>query len=111
MNQVLHDAQAPEAGQVTASMVETLRGRWDIRRMPLTQRLQAAPPPAPPEPDRVRLGRTQVGGAFILAILLVEAGWLKFAHLLPMAPQYAVTATQWLLTALFAVIPSASLSS
>ncbi len=104
MNQVLREAQAPEASQVTASMVETLRLRWDIQRVPLTQRLQAVPPPLLPEPDRVRLGRTQVGGAFILAILLVETGWLKFAHLLPMVPQYAVTATQWLLTALFAVI-------
>jgi len=46
-----------------------------------------------------------VGGAFILAILLIETGWLKAAHLLPMAAGYAVSATQWLLTA----IPSTSL--
>lgn len=104
MNQVLREAQAPEAGQVTASMVETLRLRWDIQRVPLTRQLQAAPPPMPAEPERVRPGRTQVGGAFVLAVLLVEAGWLKFAHLLPMVPKYAVTATQWLLTAIFAVI-------
>jgi hypothetical protein len=39
-----------------------------------------------------------------LAVLLVETGWLKLAHLLPMAANYAVTATQWLLTAIFAVI-------
>jgi len=44
-----------------------------------------------------------VGGAFILAILLIETGWLKAAHLLPMAAGYAVSATQWLLTAIFAV--------
>ena len=50
------------------------------------------------------MGRTRVGGAFILAILLVETGWLKAAHLLPMAAGYAVSATQWLLTAIFAVI-------
>jgi hypothetical protein len=45
-----------------------------------------------------------VGGAFILAVLLLETGWLKLVHLLPMASNYAVTATQWLLTALFAPI-------
>jgi hypothetical protein len=64
---------------------------------------QTPPAAAPPVPS-VRLGQTRIGGAFILAILLVEAGWLKLAHLLPMAPHYAVSATQWLLTALFAVI-------
>ena len=52
----------------------------------------------------MRLGRTRVGGAFILAVLLVETGWLKLAHLLPKAAKYAVTSTQWLLTAIFAVI-------
>ena len=102
VNRYLHQVQAAEAGQVTASMVETLRLRWGIRRPDLAQQFQAAPPPTPPE--TVRLGRTQVGGAFILAVLLVETGWLKMAHLLPMAAGYAVTATQWLLTALFAVI-------
>ena len=104
VNQSLHEAQEPEAGQVTASMVETLRLRWGIHRPILTQQLQAARPPATPEPEQVRLGQTRVGGAFILAVLLVETGWLKLAHLLPMAANYAVTATQWLLTALFAVI-------
>lgn len=104
VNQSLHEAQEPEAGQVTASMVETLRLRWGIRRPNLTQQLQAAQPPASPEPEQVRLGQTRVGGAFILAVLLVETGWLKLTHLLPMAANYAVTATQWLLTALFAVI-------
>jgi len=104
VNGVLRAAQVPEAGRVTSSMVETIRLRWDIHRVPLTQRLQAAQRPAPVDPDRVRLGQTRVGGAFILVILLLETGWLQLAHLLPMAPKYAVTATQWLLTALFAVI-------
>jgi hypothetical protein len=104
VNQSLHEAQEPEAGQVTASMVETLRLRWGIHRPILTQQLQAAQLPATPEPEQVRLGQTRVGGAFILAVLLVETGWLKLAHLLPMAANYAVTSTQWLLTALFAVI-------
>jgi len=104
VNQSLHEAQEPEAGQVTASMVETLRLHWGIRHPNLTQQLQAAQPPASPEPEQVRLGQTRVGGAFILAVLLVETGWLKLTHLLPMAANYAVTATQWLLTALFAVI-------
>ncbi len=103
VNQRLRQAQEPEAEQVTASMVETIRLRWGIRRPVMAQQFQAIPP-APPEEERVRLGRTQVGGAFILAVLLVETGWLKAAQLLPMAAGYAVTATQWLLTALFAVI-------
>jgi hypothetical protein len=104
VNQGLHEAQEPEAGQVTASMVETLRLRWGIHRPLLTQQLQAVRSPALPEPEQVRLGQTQVGGAFILAVLLVETGWLKLANLLPVAAGYAVTSTQWLLTAIFAVI-------
>jgi hypothetical protein len=104
VNQVLHEAHAPEAGQVTASMVETIRLRWDIQRPTVTRQLQAAQSPATPETAPVRLGQTRVGGAFILAVLLVETGWLQLAHLLPMATHYAVTATQWLLTAFFAVI-------
>ena len=104
VNRALHETQELEAGQVTASMVETVRLRWGIRRPNLTQQLQAAQPPASPTPEQVRLGQTQVGGAFILAVLLVETGWLKLTHLLPMAANYAVTATQWLLTAFFAVI-------
>ena len=103
VNQALSESQAPEAGQVTASQVETLRLRWGIQRLPLQQALDLATPTAP-ETTAVQLGRTQVGGAFIVAVLLVESGWLKLAKLLPMAPGYAVTATQWLLTALFAVI-------
>lgn len=104
VNQVLREAQAPEAGQVTASMVETIRLRQALHRPAIQQQLQAAGPATPLAPETGRLGQTRVGGAFILAVLLVEAGWLQCAHLLPMAPQYAVTATQWLLTALFAVI-------
>jgi hypothetical protein len=103
VNQALQDAQASEAGSVTASMVETMRLRWDIQRPDLSQSLQAVPP-TESDPEPVRLGQTQVGGAFILAILLVEAGWLKLAHWLPMPVEYAVTATQWLLTAIFSVI-------
>lgn len=104
VNQVLHEAQEPEAGRVTASMVETIRLGWEIQRPTISRQLQVAQPPATPKPDQVRLGQTRVGGAFILAVLLVETGWLKLAHLLPMATNYAVTATQWLLTAIFAVI-------
>ena len=103
VNQVLRESQASEAGGVTASMVETLRLRWGIRRVPLQQALDAASTQTA-ELGSVQLGRTQVGGAFVLAILLVETGWLKLAKLLPMAPGYAVTATQWLLTAIFAVV-------
>jgi len=104
VNQILREAQAPEAGSVTSSMVETIRLQWDIHRPALTQQLQGRPSSEVTESDTVQLGRTRVGGAFILAVLLVETGWLKFAHLLPMARGYAVTATQWLLTAIFSVI-------
>jgi hypothetical protein len=104
VNQVLSEGQVPEAGCVTASMVETIRLRWEIRRPDLNQQLQATRQPVAAEADSARLGQTRVGGAFILAVLLVETGWLKLAHLLPMAANYAVTATQWLLTAIFAVI-------
>lgn len=104
VNQILAEDRSPEAGSVTGSMVETIRLRWSIQRPTIVQWLQAAPPAATPAGDTVRLGQTHVGGAFILAILLAEAGWLKLAHLLPMAPKYAVTAVQWLLTAIFAVI-------
>jgi len=104
VNQALSEGQVPEAGCVTASMVETIRLRWEIRRPDLNQQLQATRQPVAAEADSARLGQTRVGGAFILAVLLVETGWLKLAHLLPMAANYAVTATQWLLTAIFAVI-------
>jgi len=104
VNQALRGARVPETGLVTASMVETIRLHWDIQRPAITQQLQAAQSSGTCETDTVRLGQTRVGGAFILAILLLEAGWLKMAYLLPMAPKYAVTATQWLLTAIFSVI-------
>ena len=104
VNQNLQEAQEPEADQVTATMVETIRLRWGIHRPALTQQLQAPQPSASPDLEQARLGQTRIGGAFILAVLLVETGWLKLAHLLPMTAGYAVTATQWLLTAIFAVI-------
>jgi hypothetical protein len=104
VNQALQEEQVPEAGRVTASMVETMRLRWEIRRPVLDQQLQAAQQSKAPEPESVQLGWTCVGGAFTLAVLLVETGWLKLAHLLPMAANYAVSGTQWLLTAIFAVI-------
>jgi hypothetical protein len=104
VNQVLSKEQGPEAGRVTASMVETIRLRWEIRRPALSQQLQAAQETEMSETDSARLGRTHAGGAFILAVLLMETGWLKLAHLLPMAAGYAVTATQWLLTAIFSII-------
>ena len=104
VNRHLAERQDPVAGQVTTSMVETIRLGWGIKRLPVRQWLQEAQPPPAPEQETVRLGRTRAGGAFILAVLLVEAGWLKLAHLLTIVPRYAVTAVQWLLTAIFAVI-------
>jgi len=103
VNRLLAERQDPLAGQVTASMVETIRLGWGIQRPDVCQRLQESQITSP-EQETVRLGRTRVGGAFILAIFLLETGWLKLAGLLSMAPGYAVTATQWLLTAIFAVI-------
>jgi len=85
-------------------MVETIRLGWGIQRPSVCQPLQETQTPPVVERETVRLGQTRAGGAFILAILLVEAGWLKLAYLLPMASGYAVTAVQWLLTAIFAVI-------
>lgn len=104
VNGYLEEAQEPWDGQVSASMVETIRLRLGIQRPTLTQQLEAANDSQSPVQEKVRLGRTKAGGAFILAVLLVETGWLKLAELLPMAPGYAVTAVQWLLTAIFAVI-------
>jgi hypothetical protein len=104
VNQALNVGQVSEAGRVTASMVETIRLRWGIQRPVIDQQLQAVQQSAKPESDWVRLGQTRVGGAFALAVLLVETGWLKLASLLPKAAKYAVTSTQWLLTAIFAVI-------
>lgn len=100
----LEERQDPLAGQVTDSMVETIRLGWGIQRQSVRQQLQESQASSVPEQETIRLGRTRVGGAFILAILLVEAGWLKLVHLLPMVSGYAVTATQWLSTAVFAVI-------
>jgi hypothetical protein len=104
VNQALRENQDSEADCVTVSMVETIRLRWGIQRPVVDQQLQPAQRSAKPESDLVSLGQTRVGGAFILAVLLVETGWLKLAHLLPKVAKYAVTSTQWLLTAIFAVI-------
>jgi hypothetical protein len=104
VNQELSIAQAPEAGSVTASMIETIRLRWEIQRPVIAQKLQAGQSSRATESTTAQLGHTRVGGAFILAILLIETGWLRFAHLLPMVGGYTVTATQWLLTAIFSVI-------
>jgi transposase len=99
-----HLAEKQDPLQVSASMVETIRLGWGIKRLLVRQQLQEAQPPPAPQRETVHLGRTRVGGAFILAVLLVEEGLLRFAHLLSMAPGYAVTSVQWLLTAIFSVI-------
>ena len=104
VNQALRANQACESDSVTASMVETIRLRWGIQRPAVGRLLQTAQRAAKPNTESVRLGQTRVGGAFILAALLAETGWLKLVDLLPQFPGYAVTAMQWLLTAIFAVI-------
>jgi hypothetical protein len=104
VNQTLREDQAFEADCVTASMVETIRLRWGVQRPVVDQQLQAGQRSAKPESELAVLGQTRVGGAFILAVLLVETGWLKLVHLLPQVAKYAVTSMQWLLTAIFAVI-------
>jgi hypothetical protein len=104
VNHHLAEQQDPLAGQVSASMVESIRLEWGIQRQSVLQQLQTSHTAAMLEQEGVRLGRTQVGGAFMLVIQLIETGWLELAALLPMAPGYTVTAVQWLLTAIFAVI-------
>lgn len=104
VNRHLVEGQDPAAGQVTAAMVESIRLRWGIYRRCVDKQFQAAADSQPESEESLQLGRTQAGGAFILAVLLVETGWLKLAQLLPMASGYAVTAVQWLLTAIFAII-------
>jgi hypothetical protein len=99
-----HLADEKDPFQVTASMVESIRLGWGIQRLAVRQQWQEAQTPPAPEQETVHLGRTRVGGAFILAVLLVEEGLLRFAHLLSIAPGYAVTSVQWLLTAIFSVI-------
>jgi len=68
VNQVLSKEQGPEADRVTASMVETIRLRWEIRRPVLSQQLQAAQETEMSETDSARLGRTHAGGAFIVRL-------------------------------------------
>ena len=41
VNQALSEERVPEAGRVTASMVETIRLRWGIQRPALNQQLRA----------------------------------------------------------------------
>jgi hypothetical protein len=104
VNRLLEEKASEHAGAVTASMVQTVRLRWGIGRWELSQQLDAVFQDEPSNSGETRLGRTRWGGAFILAVLSVEEGLLRFAHLLPMAPGYAVTSVQWLLTAIFSVI-------
>jgi len=103
-NRLLEEEASEHAGKITTSMVKTIRLHWGIRRRELLHKIEAARQDAPPTSEEVQLGRTRWGGAFILAILLVEEGLLRFAQLLPMAEEYAVTSVQWLLTAIFSVI-------
>jgi hypothetical protein len=91
-------------GQITPSMVETIRLRLGIYRPTINEQLYQATIVPESEGEAVCLGRTGVGGAFILTVLLIEKGWLRRAELLPMASGYAVTSLQWLLTAIFAVV-------
>ncbi len=52
----------------------------------------------------IQLGHTQAGGACLLATLLAQTEWLEHTQLLSLDEKYAVTASQWVLTAIFAVI-------
>jgi hypothetical protein len=56
VNQELSIAQAPEAGSVTASMVESIRLRWEVRRPVITQKLQGALSSEAAESDTAQLG-------------------------------------------------------
>jgi hypothetical protein len=65
VNEILGEAHVSEAGSVTASMVETIRLRWEIQRPTITKQLRTAQPSGAAESDTTQLARTRVGRAFI----------------------------------------------
>jgi len=89
---------------LTADQVEAIRLRWGIRRPDIEAQRKAAQDSQPVKPQPMTLGHTRWGGAFVLLALLVQKACLQAASCLTMAAGYAVTAEQWLLTAIFAVI-------
>jgi hypothetical protein len=65
---------------------------------------ESGPPRAaagPPETEEMVLGTTRWGGVFLLVPLLLRASLWQYVDRLQMPARYAVTAAQWLLTAVF----------
>lgn len=89
---------------LTAAQVETIRLRWGIHRPDVKAQLKTASGSPHADQERVALGQTRWGGAFVLLAILVQKAWLRVASCLTLAAGYAVTAEQLLLTALFAVL-------
>jgi hypothetical protein len=98
-----------ESEPITERMVQTIRLDWEIKRADTQRALSWSPDQK--EQDReassdetISLGYTRWGGAFVLLGLLIREAWLEYANLLIIAPGYAVTPEQLLLTAIFATI-------
>jgi len=95
---------------VTDRMVQTIRLRKDIERLATKQALSSIPEQKEQEEtseaasEGFSLGRSRLGGAFVLLAFLVRDAWLEAAEILSIASGYAVTPEQLLLTAIFAPI-------
>jgi hypothetical protein len=95
-----------EGETVTETMIRTVRLRWQIKR-PSTRQFLGSSPEQETEAssaETISLGYTRWGGAFVILGLLIRDAWLKYARLLSIVPNYAVTAEQLLLTAIFSTI-------
>lgn len=97
-----------EGEPITEKMVQTIRLAWEIKRPPTQKALSSTPGQEQEKTvaaeKTISLGYTRWGGAFVLLALLIQEAWLAYADLLSIAPNYAVTPEQLLLTALFAPI-------
>jgi hypothetical protein len=122
-NELETESLSPMGEGVTMPVIEPLpETTWSTRPLSEAEREELASPPrstpATASPVSVpfkgrqgqevvkgiQLGRTQAGGACLLASLLAQMEWLEHTQLLSLDEKYAVTAKQWLLTAIFAVI-------
>lgn len=102
VNTYLRQAQPAAPVTVTSRQVQTIRLRWGIQRRGMRSPNSNAPATAAEE--TLDLGYTRWGGAFVLLAFLLQGALLTAASLLPMPAGFAVTAEQFLLTALFSVL-------
>ena len=94
---------------ITERMAQTIRLDWEIKRPATERTLSSSPDQGKQDAEAssdepISLGHTRWGGAFVLLALLIREAWLEYAKLLTIAPGYAVTPEQLLLTAIFATI-------